>query len=153
MQHSFKFSNIVKWSFGLLALLLVSTTAQAQPVEAVLTNDLDCDIKVRVFGRIGSTSCAPSNICFADFVVSGGGGSVTVVVGDMPCGVDEFLGARVHALCAPSTKVNVEKSLGCFGFPQSNTFTLTGTCSTSCNASTVNVDLTSGSYDITVDVY
>ena len=151
MQHSFKFSNIMKWSFGLLALLLISATAQSQPVEAVLNNDLDCNIKVRVYGRIG-TGCGPSDICFEDFVVSGSGGSVTVVVGDMPCGVDEFLGARVHALCAPSTNTSVEKSAGCFGFPQSSTFTLTGTCSTSCNASTVNVDLTSGSFDITVDV-
>lgn len=150
MQHSFKFSNIMKWSFGLLALLLVSSTAKAQAVEAVIDNSLGCDIKVRIYGRIGST-CGVPFICYKEFTVTNGG-SLTVLPGDMPCNVDEFMGAQVRSDCS-NAGTTVEKVGGCFLNPQSGTFTLTGTCSTSCNASTVNVDLTSGSYDITVDVY
>lgn len=147
MQHSFKFSNLMKWSFGLFAFLLVSTSAQAQTVDATINNDLACDINVRVYGIVG-TSCPP---CFKDFTVTAGG-SLTVVVADMPCGVDEFIGATVRTSCS-NTSVSVEQSsTTCTSNPTSDSFTLTGTCSITCNTTTVNVDLTSGLYDITVDV-
>lgn len=150
MQHSFKFSNILKWSFGLLALLLVTTTVQAQTVEAVITNDLDCDIQVRVYGRVGTTNCTMTHVCAADFVLSPG--SHTILPSDMPCNVDEFLATRVKTDCSSIHKT-VEKNPGCQGNPQSATISLTGVCVTNCGTSTVNIDLTQGSYDIDVQVY
>ena len=147
MQHSFKFSNIAKWSFGLLTLLLFSTVAKAQVVEAVINNDLECEIKVRVYGQAGVVC----STCYADFTVPANGGSITVVPGDMPCGVDEFLGARVRTLCAGASGT-VNKGV-CFPAVTSTTFTAPSPCDVSCNAAVVHVDLTSGTYDIEVDVY
>lgn len=150
MQHSFKFSNIMKWSFGVLALLLVSTTARAQAVEAVINNDMDCKILVRVWGLDGPI-CDPNSICSADFTVNANS-SITVLPGDMPCGVDEFLAARVRTLCAGASGT-VDK--GACGGPgvTSTTFTAPSPCDVDCDAAVVHVDLTSGTNDIEVDVY
>lgn len=149
MQHPFKFSNLLKWSFGLLALLFVSTTAQAQTVEAIINNNLDCKIQVRVWGLEGA-ACNGGTICSADFTINSGA-SLTVLPGDMPCNVDEFLAARVRTMCAGASG-SVTKGV-CIPGPTSTTFTAPSPCDVDCNAAVVHVDLTSGSNDIEVDVY
>lgn len=140
----------MKWSFGLLALLLVSTTAQAQTVEAVIDNDLDCKILVRVWGRIG-TGCAVPDICSKEFTVNDNS-ILTILPGDMPCGVDEFFAARVRTTCV-GAQGNVSDGTCSSPVVLSTTFTAPSPCDVNCNAAVVHVDLTSGVADIEVDVY